>query len=104
MACSQEFIDYIQEILAPLGEVRSRKIMGDYVIYLNEKCVISACDNNAFVKKLDCIAPLMANAETGHPYTGAKEAYILDLADRCKVREVISILWEDLPFPKKNKK
>lgn len=104
MACSQEFIDFIGEALAPLGEVRFRKMMGDYVIYLNEKCVITACDNNAFVKKLDCIAHLMESAETGSAYEGAKEAYILDFADQSKAREVISILWEALPFPKKKKK
>ena len=104
MACSQEFIDFICEVLEPLGEVRSRKMMGDYVIYLNEKCVITACDNNAFVKKLDSIAHLMEDAETGSAYEGAKEAYILDFADQNKAREVISILWEALPFPKKKKK
>ena len=101
MACSQEFIDFICEVLEPLGEVRSRKMMGDYVIYLNGKCVITACDNNAFVKKLECIAPLMVDAETGCPYEGAKEAYILDFSDQRKVRDVITILWDVLPSPKK---
>lgn len=104
MACSQEFIDFICDVLSPLGEVRSRKMMGDHVIYLNDKCVITACDNNAFVKKLDCIAHLMADAETGYAYEGAKEAYILDFTDQNKVRKVISTLWEALPFPKKKKK
>ena len=47
MACTSEFIEYICDTLAPLGEVRSRKMMGDYVIYVNEKCVITACDNIA---------------------------------------------------------
>ena len=104
MACSTEFIESICNMLAPLGEVRSRKMMGDYVIYLNEKCVITACDNNAYVKKLPCIANLMADAECGCPYEGAKEAYILDFTDLHKVRKVIEILWEKLPFPKSKKK
>ncbi len=43
MACTSEFIEFICDALAPLGEVRSRKMMGDYVIYVNEKCVITAC-------------------------------------------------------------
>lgn len=51
MACTSEFIDFICDTLAPLGEVRFRKMMGDYVIYLNDKCVVTACDNIAFVKK-----------------------------------------------------
>ncbi len=79
-------------------------MMGDYVIYVNDKCVITACDNNAFIKKLDCIAPLMTDAETGCAYAGAKEGYILDFSDQRKVREVISALWDAVPLPKKKKK
>lgn len=104
MACSPEFIEFVCDVLAPLGEVRSRKMMGDYVIYVNEKCVITACDNMAFVKKLPIIADLMANAECGCPYEGAKEAYILDFRDQHKTLKVISALWEELPFPKSRKK
>ncbi len=36
MACTSEFIESICDALAPLGEARSRKMMGDNVIYVNE--------------------------------------------------------------------
>lgn len=104
MACTSDFIEFICDSLAPLGEVRSRKMMGDYVIYVNDKCVITACDNNAYIKKLDCIKDMMADAECGTPYPGAKEAYILDFADPIKARKVIDVLWQYLPFPKSRKK
>lgn len=84
--------------------VESRKMMGDYVIYLNGKCVITACDNIAFIKKLPCVADMMADAETGRPYPGAKEAYILDFADTRKALKVIESLWPALPYPKSRKK
>lgn len=101
MACSLEFIEFICEALSPLGEVRFRKMMGDYVMYVNDKCVITACDNAAFVRKLPCIAELMADAETGCPYEGAKESYILDFQDRQKALKIIEILWQHLPYPKR---
>lgn len=104
MACTAEYIDFICDVLAPLGEVSPRKMMGDYVIYVNGKCVITACDNCAFIKKTGNIAALMVDAETGHAYEGAKEAYILDFSDQRKAREIISILWEALPYPKKKGK
>ncbi len=100
MACSTAFIEFVCDVLAPLGEVRSRKMMGDYVIYVNEKCVITACDNIAYIKKSPSVAEMMADAECGCPYQGAKESYILDFRDRQKVLRVIEALWEDLPFPK----
>lgn len=104
MACNSEFIAFVCDALSPLGEVNSRKMMGDYVIYVNGKCVITACDNIAYVKKLPCIAELMAEAETGHAYPGAKESYILDFQDRRRVLKVIELLWEALPYPKSKSK
>lgn len=104
MGCSTDFIQFVCETLSPLGEVRSRKMMGDYVIYVNEKCVITACDNTAYVKKLPCIAELMADAECGCPYPGAKEAYILDFTDTTNALKIIETLWDKLPYPKAKKK
>ncbi len=93
MACSADFINFIHDVLSPLGEVRSRKMMGDYVIYLNEKCIITACDNNAFIKKHPCINEYMTDAEVGCAYEGAKEGYILSFDDQIKARKVIATLW-----------
>lgn len=104
MPCTAEFINFICDALSPLGEVRSRKMMGEYVVHVNGKCVITACDNLAYVKKLPCIAPLMADAECGSPYPGAREAYILDFSDPRKAIKVIHTLWEALPYPKPRKK
>lgn len=104
MACSSDFIDFVCDVLAPLGEVQARKMMGEYIIYVNGKCVITACDNMAFVKKLPCIADLMSDAETGCAYEGAKEGYILDLHNRKKAIQVIDSLWDHLPFPKSKKR
>lgn len=47
MACTTDFIDFVCSQLRQAGEVRSRKMFGDYVIYLDEKPVITACDNSA---------------------------------------------------------
>ncbi|MCH5240756.1 MAG: transcriptional regulator [Muribaculaceae bacterium] len=104
MACSTEFIESVCNILAPLGEVRSRKMMGDNLIYLNEKCVATACDNLLYIKKLPVLEDKMSGCETGKPYDGAKDHYILDLNNPSFVRTVISNLWDELPFPKPKKK
>ena len=104
MACSIEFIEFVCDKLVPLGEVTSRKMMGDYVIYVNGKCVITACDNNAYIKKLPCIEKMMEGTKCGSPYPGAKEADIMDFADMNKVIKVIETAWEALPYPKTKKK
>ena len=104
MACSTDFIESVCNLLAPLGDVRIRKMMGDYLIYLNEKCVTTACDNLLYIKKLPVLEDIMSGYETGKPYDGAKDHYILDLNNPSFVRTVISNLWDELPFPKSKKK
>lgn len=104
MACTIDYIEFVCNVLKPLGDVCYRKMMGDYVIYLDGKCVITACDNTSFIKKLPCVAELMSDAEVGYAYPGAKESYVLDMSHQKEARIVISTLWESLPFPKKRTK
>lgn len=103
MPCTPDFIDYVCSQLASTGVVRSRKMMGDYVIYVDEKCVMLACDGNCYVKKIPELATLMTDAECGFPYEGAKEHYILDISHQTHATQVISILRDVLPYPKKRK-
>lgn len=100
MSCSAEFINAVTEILRPLGEARVRMVMGDYVVYLNDKLVATACDNTLYVKQLPAIAELMAGTEVGPPYPGAKPQYVLPLTDPQHVRRVIAALYPILPAPK----
>ena len=101
MACSQEFIEFISETLSSLGEVKSRKMMGDYIIYLNEKCVITACDNNLYVKMYPQLEELLKGAEIWKPYQGAKDHYILDESNPALIRKAISLICDILPEPKR---
>lgn len=101
MASSIDFIEFVCSQIRDLGEVRYRKMFGEYMIYLNEKPVILVCDNIPYVKKLPDIESLMQEAETGFPYDGAKEHYILDVEHKHPLLEVTKILEEVLPYPKK---
>ena len=40
MACNLEFVGFVCSQIADAGEVRSREMFGDYVIYVNEKPVV----------------------------------------------------------------
>lgn len=104
MATSEDFINYICEQINGVGEIRYRKMFGEYLVYVNEKPVITVCDNMAFVKKLDCISELMEDAETGFPYKGAKEHYILDIDNSELSKAVIEKVEEVTPVPKKKSK
>uniref|UniRef100_A0AB33IWE0 TfoX/Sxy family protein n=1 Tax=Prevotella sp. GTC17254 TaxID=3236794 RepID=A0AB33IWE0_9BACT len=104
MACTLDFIDFVCMQIAPVGDIRARKMFGDYIIYANDKPVIIACDNVAYIKILPEIEHLMHDAERGFPYEGAKEHYILDVGNTNHAVAVVSILEKCLPFPKSKKK
>ena len=87
--------------MAPLGEVKARKMMGDFVIYVNGKCVLTACDELCYIQQHPSIAEMMKSAEVGVPYPGAKPRYILDIDHASDACRVITTLWEHLPYPKK---
>ena len=103
MACNPEFVEFVCSQIADAGEVRFRKMFGDYVIYVNEKPVVTACDGICYVRKHPSIQSLMGDAECGYPYQGAKEHYILDISHRGHALRVVRALWDVLPFPKKKK-
>lgn len=56
MACTTDFIDFVCSQLNGVGIIRSKKMFGDWLIYIDEKPVILACDNICYVKKLSVIA------------------------------------------------
>lgn len=56
-------------------------------------------DNIAYIKRLPELSDLMYDAESGIPYKGAKEHYILDVEHKTVLQKVVSRLWKYLPYP-----
>ena len=104
MASHRDFVDYVAEQLGEAGAIRSRKMFGEYMVYVNERPVLTLCDNRVFVKKLPQVAVLMADAECGYPYEGAKEAYLLNLGDDARIDALLPMLVEHTPLPRPRKK
>lgn len=104
MATSTEFIEFVCEQIRGTGAVRYRKMFGEYMVYVNDKPVLLVCDNTVYVKRLECVADAMKDAEKDFPYAGAKEHYILDIDNTALSREVVGILETVTPLPKPKKK
>ena len=103
MATSVEYVEYVCEQVRGTGDVRYRKMFGEYMVYVNDKPVLLVCDNTVFVKMLPEIQELMNGAETGYPYDGAKLHYVLDIDNAELSNQVISILETVTPVPKKKR-
>ncbi len=104
MATSEEFINYVCDQISGIGDIRYKKMFGEFMVYVNDKPVIIVCDNTAFVKKLECIEEKMTDAEVGYPYKGAKEHYVLDIDNSEFCKSVITEIEKVTPVPKPRKK
>lgn len=104
MATTVDFIEYVCGQIEGVGDVRYKKMFGEYMVYVNDKPILLVCDNTAFVKILPCLDVIMANADKGFPYNGAKENYVLDMDDVPLAQDVIAVLEPITPIPKPRKK
>ena len=96
-----DFLTYVFDKITVPGEKRYKKMFGEYMVYLGGKPILVVCDNIVYVKKLPALAELLAAAECGFPYDGAKEHYILDIEDRDLLDALIPRLYVLIPQPKK---
>ncbi len=103
MASSREYVEFVCGQIAGCGELRYKKMFGEYMVYVNDKPLILICDNTPFVKMLPELFDLMASAERGYPYDGAREHYILDVEEREKCLAAVEILEPLVPIPKRKK-
>ena len=104
MASSVDFVEYVCEQIAGTGEVRCKKMFGEYMVYVNDKPILLVCDNTVYVKKLDCMAALLKDVAEGAPYEGAKPHYILDIDNAEKSCAVVGVLEPVTPVPKPRKR
>lgn len=104
MASNPDFVSYICEQLEGLGVVRSRKMFGEYMVYLNDKPVIIICDDRPMVKMLPCLEELLRERPVEPPYEGAKDHYLLDPDDRDTLRQAARLAEEVTPLPGKKAK
>lgn len=100
MATSAEYIEFVCEQIHRAGEIRYRKMFGEYMVYVNDKPILLVCDNTVYVKKREEIHKIMMGSALGIPYDGSKEHYILDIENSELCCEVIRLLEPVIPVPK----
>lgn len=82
MATSNDYIQFVCDQIEGVGEIRSKKMFGEYMVYVNERPIFCVCDNTVFVKQISQLRQLLENAKLAPPYNGAKPHYVLDIDNR----------------------
>lgn len=104
MASSKQYLAFVMDQLSSLDDISYQKMMGEYIIYYQEKIVGGIYDNRFLVKPTKSAKELMPNAPLELPYEGAKEMLMVDnIDDRIFLNELLNAMLDELPTPKKRR-
>lgn len=105
MASSKAYLEFILEQLSGLNGITYRAMMGEYILYYNDRIVGGIYDDRLLVKPVKAAIRLMPNASLELPYEGAKEMLLVDDVDnRDFLTSLFESMYEELPIPKLKKK
>lgn len=77
MASSINIVDYIAAQIASAGDVRYRKMFGEYAIYCDNKVIALVCDNKLYLKVTEIGIEMLPNALLESAYPGAKPSILV---------------------------
>ena len=105
MSSSNQYLDFVLDLLGELDDVAHRRMMGEYVLYYRGKVIGGIYRGDRFLLKVTPASErLLPEAPRAIPYEGAKEMLLVEVEDRDVLRDVVDAMWEELPAPKQRKK
>ncbi len=102
MASSKEYLAFIMDQLSELGTVTYRPMMGEYIIYCQNRVVGGIYDDRFLVKQTRASRRLLPDAPLEIPYEGAKEMFLVEnVDDRDFLNMLLDSMAGELPERKK---
>lgn len=101
MASSKEYLAYVIDLLADMPDVRYRAMMGEYVLYADDKVFGGIYDDRFLVKGIPAARALLPDGEQQTPYPVAKPMQSVTTEGKRAVAELVDAMIRELPRPKK---
>ncbi len=102
MASDKRYLEYVLDQMSSLNDITYRAMMGEYIIYYQDKVVGGIYDDRFLVKPTESAKRLMPDARLELPYEGAKEMLMVDnIDDRDFLCALIRSVADELPAAKK---
>lgn len=102
MATSKQFINYLNEQAKNIGDIATRPMMGEYLLYYRGKLVGGIYDNTILLKPTSAAASVLTEAEYRIPYPGAKQMLVFDDFENSELfRSVLEASYSELPDKRK---
>jgi TfoX/Sxy family transcriptional regulator of competence genes len=102
MASSTDIVQYIVDQVGLGRRLSSKKMFGEFALYLDGKIVALVCDDQLFLKPTDQAKVFLGKVNLAPPYPGAKDYLLLagELDDPDRLREAVLITAKALPESK----
>lgn len=102
MASDQSYVDYIMDQLVGIKGISSRKMFGEYAIFVDKKVVALICNNSLFVKHTISGREFIGTPVEAPPYKGAKPSFQISesVEDSEWLKRLINLTSIELPEPK----
>lgn len=107
MASSMEFVNYVLGQLDDSGEITSKRLFGEYGIYIDGIFCGAICDNQLFIKDSEEGRAVLREVVYGEMYPGAKPSLLIEnLQDRETLTKLMMVTKQVFgkQSPKKKKK
>lgn len=106
MSSDASFIAYVHDQCGLGHALTSRRMFGEYALYVEGKVVALVCDNHLFLKSTPAILTLWPNPALGQPFPGAKPWLVADewLDEPERLRALLRVTADALPVPTPKKK
>lgn len=101
MDSTQNYLEFVMDLLIEVPEVTHRKMMGECILY-SRGVIFGGIYDDRFLLK-DVPATRKAFATEQIPYDGAKPMLLVDSEDPVRIAQAIKTMFPQLPKPKVKK-
>lgn len=91
----------VVEMIRPLGDVTSRKMMGEYLLYLDGTLFGGIYDDRLMLKITPSVKDAIPDTMYESPYPGAKKMAVADDVDRPMLMMLVPKICDELPVKRK---
>lgn len=105
MASDKNYLEYILDCLSEAPEIKTRQMMGEYIIYCRGTVVGGIYDNRFLIKPTASAKRLLPDAPYELPYDGAKEMLLVtETDDKAFLAELLSAVADEVPAGRKKQR
>ena len=101
MASSEEYRDYVLDLLVDVPEVTTRKMMGEYLLYAEGKIFGGIYDDRFLLKPTPATRAVLTIEEV--PYEGASPMLLVDREDATTVSGLVRAMLPELNVSRKQR-